>query len=69
MNEKLSACVNNNLTGLDKLIDAWLDEHYDLRHKQNSVRFHLGVDRVSDCDDPELKKRYWAYLTRGEIMQ
>jgi hypothetical protein len=54
---------------LDKIINAWLDENYDLNHKKNSVKKHLKVDEVSECDDLELKKRYWAYLSRGEIMQ
>lgn len=54
---------------LDKIIDAWLNGNYDFNHKKNSLRKHLGVNEVSQCDDLELKKKYWVYLSRWEAMQ
>jgi hypothetical protein len=64
----LTPSANKANTDLDKIIDAWLDDHYDINHKQNSLRKHLNVDRVQDCMDFELKKKYWAYLSRGDDM-
>lgn len=50
---------------LDKTINAWLDENYEPSHKLNSIRKHLKVDNVNDCQDAELKQRYLKYLKEG----
>lgn len=47
---------------LDKIINAWLDENYELNHRLNSIKKHLKVDNVSDCQDAEQKQRYLKYL-------
>ena len=50
---------------LDKIISAWLDENYEQKHKINSIRKHLNVDNISDCQNLEQKQRYLRYL-RGK---
>ena len=50
---------------LDKIINAWLDENYEQKHKINSIRKHLNVDNISDCQSLEQKQRYLRYL-KGE---
>ena len=50
---------------LDKIINAWLDENYEQKHKINSIRKHLNVDNISDCQNLEQKQRYLRYL-RGK---
>ena len=52
---------------LDKIINAWLDENYELKHKQNSVRKHLNVDNVEDCTDLPSKENYYRYLMNNVI--
>lgn len=52
---------------LDKIINAWLDENYDIKHKSNSIRKHLQAETVEACQDIELKKKYWNYLKNSAI--
>lgn len=48
---------------LDKLINNWLDENYDEKHKKFSIRKHLdGAEEVGECLDYDLKCEYYKYL-------
>jgi hypothetical protein len=52
---------------LDKIIGAWLADNYDFKHAQNSIRKHLGTDKIEDCTDIYLKRKYYSYLVENVV--
>jgi len=49
-------------TVLQKLIDLSIGNYDKPTHRANSIKKHLGTEKVADCEDAEKLTEYLAYL-------